>query len=150
MFFIPPQSGEKISFGMSVFVAFTIFLILVGSELPESSEHTPYICEYTSLFWKSYPLLSCFDIIIFLVPFSAILLLMTMHSIGLTLISSTIIIRMNDPKKSRSVPYWMRNVILWKMAMVLGNCLKLIRPKNIILFLGFKHFIIPVNDQIDD
>ena len=72
---------------------------------------------------------------------------MTMHSIGLTLISSTIIIRMNDPKKSRPVPHWMRNVILCKMAMVLGNCSKII--KNI-LFPEFEHFVIPVNDQIDD
>ena len=45
VFFIPPQSGEKISFGMAVLVAFTVFLILIGVQLPHSSEHTPYICE---------------------------------------------------------------------------------------------------------
>ena len=50
VFFLPPQSGEKISFGMSVLVAFTVFLILVGSELPESSEHTPHICKFVYLF----------------------------------------------------------------------------------------------------
>ncbi len=42
-FFIPPQSGEKISFAMAVMVAYSVFLILVGTEIPRSSAHTAIV-----------------------------------------------------------------------------------------------------------
>ena len=52
--------------------------------------------------------------------FSGIMLLTTMYVISMTLVSSTITIRLNYSEKTRPVPYWMRNLILCKMAMILG------------------------------
>ena len=43
MFFIPAESGEKVSFGMNVLLAFAVFLLMIAENMPETSLHLPYI-----------------------------------------------------------------------------------------------------------
>ena len=43
VFFIPPDSGEKVSFGMNVLLAFAVFLLLIAESMPKTSLHMAYI-----------------------------------------------------------------------------------------------------------
>ena len=43
VFFIPPETGEKILFGMNVLLAFAVFLLLIAENIPKTSLHLPNI-----------------------------------------------------------------------------------------------------------
>ena len=45
VFFIPAESGEKVSFGMNVLLAFAVFLLMIAENMPQTSLHLPYIGE---------------------------------------------------------------------------------------------------------
>lgn len=42
-FWVPPTSGEKVTLGLSVFLAFSMFMLLIAEEVPASSESVPLI-----------------------------------------------------------------------------------------------------------
>jgi nicotinic acetylcholine receptor len=42
-FWLPTTSGEKISLGLSVFLAFSMFMLLIAEEVPATSESVPLI-----------------------------------------------------------------------------------------------------------
>ncbi|KAI0227983.1 Neuronal acetylcholine receptor subunit alpha-10 [Lamellibrachia satsuma] len=42
-FWLPPTSGEKVSLGLSVFLAFSMFMLLIAEEVPATSESVPLI-----------------------------------------------------------------------------------------------------------
>lgn len=42
-FWIPMTSGEKVSLGLSVFLAFSMFMLLIAEEVPATSESVPLI-----------------------------------------------------------------------------------------------------------
>ena len=42
-FWLPPTSGEKITLGLSVFLAFSMFMLLIAEEVPATSEAVPLI-----------------------------------------------------------------------------------------------------------
>ena len=44
-FWLPPTSAEKISLGLSVFLAFSMFMLLIAEEVPATSESIPLIGE---------------------------------------------------------------------------------------------------------
>ena len=44
-FWLPPVSGEKITLGLSVFLAFSMFMLLIAEEVPATSEAVPLIGE---------------------------------------------------------------------------------------------------------
>ncbi len=46
-FWLPTTSGEKISLGLSVFLAFSMFMLLIAEEVPATSENVPLIGKYT-------------------------------------------------------------------------------------------------------
>ena len=47
VFCLPPDAGEKISLGISVLLAFSVFLLMVAENIPRTSLHVPFIGTYT-------------------------------------------------------------------------------------------------------
>lgn len=43
VFCLPPESGEKISLGVTVLLAFSVFMLAVSEKLPETSESIPLL-----------------------------------------------------------------------------------------------------------
>ena len=50
-FWLPPTSGEKISLGLSVFLAFSMFMLLIAEEVPATSESVPLIGKKFQFFY---------------------------------------------------------------------------------------------------
>jgi nicotinic acetylcholine receptor len=46
VFCLPPDSGEKIALGITVLLAFSVFMLAVAENLPETSEFVPLISKY--------------------------------------------------------------------------------------------------------
>jgi len=46
LFFLPPESGEKIGLGITVLLAMTVFLLLVAETLPATSDDVPLLGQY--------------------------------------------------------------------------------------------------------
>ncbi|GFO36502.1 neuronal acetylcholine receptor subunit alpha-2 [Plakobranchus ocellatus] len=49
VFCLPPDSGEKIALGITVLLAFSVFMLAVAENLPETSEFVPLISIYLTL-----------------------------------------------------------------------------------------------------
>lgn len=45
-FWLPPDSGEKITLGITVLLAFSVFMLLIAESMPATSEFVPLIGEY--------------------------------------------------------------------------------------------------------
>ena len=45
IFLLPPDSGEKVSLGVNVLVAISVFLLLVAQNVPDTSDAVPLIGE---------------------------------------------------------------------------------------------------------
>lgn len=48
-FWLPPTSGEKITLGLNVFLAFSMFMLLIAEEVPATSEAVPLIGKYQKI-----------------------------------------------------------------------------------------------------
>lgn len=46
VFLIPPDSGERIGFSVTILLALAVFLTLVGNNLPQTSTPMPVLCNY--------------------------------------------------------------------------------------------------------
>ena len=42
-FWLPPDSGEKITLGITVLLAFSVFMLLIAENMPATSEFVPLI-----------------------------------------------------------------------------------------------------------
>ena len=42
-FWLPPESGEKITLGITVLLAFSVFMLLIAERIPATSEFVPLI-----------------------------------------------------------------------------------------------------------
>ena len=51
VFFIPSESGEKISFAMSILIAFSVFQMTIHGNMPKTSLRIPYIGIGISILW---------------------------------------------------------------------------------------------------
>ena len=56
VFYLPPDSGEKVSLGVTVLLALTVFLLIVAETMPPQSENIPLIGEiiFTESYAKGY------------------------------------------------------------------------------------------------
>ena len=51
-FFIPAESGERVGFGVTVLLSFSVYLIVISDKLPEKSDKSPLLGTlYVSLFY---------------------------------------------------------------------------------------------------
>ena len=41
VFYLPPESGEKVNMGVTVLLALTVFLLLVAESMPPQSKNIP-------------------------------------------------------------------------------------------------------------
>lgn len=48
-FWLPPDSGEKITLGITVLLAFSVFMLLIAESMPATSEFVPLIGESSTL-----------------------------------------------------------------------------------------------------
>uniref|UniRef100_A0A914DII9 Uncharacterized protein n=1 Tax=Acrobeloides nanus TaxID=290746 RepID=A0A914DII9_9BILA len=46
VFFLPPDSGEKIALGITVLLAFSVFMLAIAEKMPETSDSVPLIGMY--------------------------------------------------------------------------------------------------------
>ncbi len=51
VFVIPPDSGDKVTLGITVLLAFSVFMLAVAENLPETSEYVPLISKLQFLFY---------------------------------------------------------------------------------------------------
>ena len=52
IFFVPPESGERIGFGITIVLAMSVYLLVISDKLPEKSNESPLIgVLYTELFF---------------------------------------------------------------------------------------------------
>ena len=50
VFCLPPESGEKIALGVTVLLAFSVFMLAIAEKMPETSESIPLIGQIPSTF----------------------------------------------------------------------------------------------------
>ncbi|XP_074653007.1 neuronal acetylcholine receptor subunit alpha-10-like [Tubulanus polymorphus] len=95
-FWLPTTSGEKVTLGLSVFLAFSMFMLLIAEEVPATSESVPLIGIYLTT-------------------------VMTMTSVSVIL--AVLVINVyNKGYKFREVPPWLRTIILKYLSAIM--CMK--------------------------
>jgi nicotinic acetylcholine receptor len=43
VFWLPPDSGEKVTLGITVLLAFSVFMLLIAESIPATSEYVPLV-----------------------------------------------------------------------------------------------------------
>ncbi|XP_025105050.1 neuronal acetylcholine receptor subunit alpha-6-like [Pomacea canaliculata] len=89
-FWLPPLSGEKVTLGLSVFLAFSMFMLLIAEEVPASSEAVPLIGVY---------------------------LCMVMTMTSLSVIMAVVVTNLyHRGRKMRAAPRWLANLCIHWLA----------------------------------
>ncbi|XP_022334302.2 neuronal acetylcholine receptor subunit alpha-10-like [Crassostrea virginica] len=86
VFCLPPDSGEKIALGITVLLAFSVFMLAVAENLPETSEFVPLISIYLTI-------------------------VMTLTSVSVIMTVFVLNLHHRGPNRN-AVPSWLRNVLL--------------------------------------
>ncbi|XP_070563835.1 neuronal acetylcholine receptor subunit alpha-10-like [Ptychodera flava] len=94
-FFLPADSGEKVSFGITVLLSLTVFLLLVAESMPPTSD-VPVIGQYTAA-------------TMIMVSFSVSMAILTLH------------VHHQGPN-IRPIPRWVRKFVLGYLARCLFMC----------------------------
>ncbi|WAR00650.1 ACH10-like protein [Mya arenaria] len=90
VFCLPPDSGEKIALGITVLLAFSVFMLAVAENLPETSEFVPLISIYLTI----------------VMGLTSMSVIMTVFVLNL---------HHRGPNK-RAVPRWIKEILVNKMA----------------------------------
>uniref|UniRef100_A0AC34F2X1 Uncharacterized protein n=1 Tax=Panagrolaimus sp. ES5 TaxID=591445 RepID=A0AC34F2X1_9BILA len=94
VFLLPPDSGEKISLGITVLLAFSVFVLAIAEKMPETSDSVPLIEIYLTV-------------------------VMGMSSISVVMTVVVLNFHHRGPF-NRPVPRWLRRVVLEKLRAFLG------------------------------
>ena len=57
-FCLPPDAGEKITLGITVLLSYSVFMLLVAENMPQTSEYVPLVGKYIGMFIYSIYLFS--------------------------------------------------------------------------------------------
>ena len=49
MFFLPPESGERVSLGITVLLSFSVFQFMMMDKMPDNSDSIPILSEWTEI-----------------------------------------------------------------------------------------------------
>ena len=50
MFWMPPEAGEKVSLGITVMLAFSVFQLVIAEQTPKTSDYYPVLGNVKFLF----------------------------------------------------------------------------------------------------
>ncbi|CAD5119463.1 DgyrCDS8069 [Dimorphilus gyrociliatus] len=93
IFLVPAESGEKVSLGVSILVAISVFLLLVAGNVPDTSDAIPIIAIYLTYF-------------------------MMANTIAVAM--AVLVIRMHFRSADHAPPNWLRTLILVYIARLIG------------------------------
>ncbi|KAK2140692.1 hypothetical protein LSH36_1277g00009 [Paralvinella palmiformis] len=92
VFYLPPDSGEKVSLGITVLLSFSVFLLLIAENVPKTSDCVPLIGIY---------------------------LTMVMVMTGFSIVISVIVLDLHHHEPNAPVPRWLRKLVFGCMARLL-------------------------------
>ena len=49
MFYLPPESGEKVSLGITCLLSFSVFQFIIADKIPETSDYIPVLSKPCNL-----------------------------------------------------------------------------------------------------
>lgn len=85
-FYLPPESGEKVSLGVTVLLTLTVFLLLVAESTPPQSEVIPLVSQYFAL---------------------------TILLVSLSTLCTVFVVNLHHKgSHGDQVPYWMKKLVL--------------------------------------
>ena len=53
MFWLPADSGEKVSLGITILLAFSVFQLVLADRSPTTSDFFPVLCEYSLIIYSN-------------------------------------------------------------------------------------------------
>ncbi|CAF5186667.1 unnamed protein product, partial [Rotaria magnacalcarata] len=116
VFCLPPESGEKIALGITVLLAFSVFMLAIAESMPETSEHIPLISLYLTA-------------------------VMAMTSVSVMMTVLVLNLHYRGPKKNE-IPFWLQQLLSLSIANVVRTIsrskrLKLYKNREIRLRASF-------------
>ncbi|XP_033102358.1 neuronal acetylcholine receptor subunit alpha-9-like [Anneissia japonica] len=103
VFYLPPESGEKISFGMTTILGLLLFQQMIAETLPPTADNAPIIGTY-------------FTFII---------------SMGCTsVLVTSVVLNIYCGSSARPLPGWIRTIVLGKLGSVLGRQNAYVKNRN--------------------
>uniref|UniRef100_A0A7E4ZU22 Nicotinic acetylcholine receptor subunit n=1 Tax=Panagrellus redivivus TaxID=6233 RepID=A0A7E4ZU22_PANRE len=100
VFLLPPDSGEKISLGITVLLAFSVFVLAIAEKMPETSDAMPLIAVYLTI-------------------------VMGMSSVSVVMTVMVLNFHHRGPF-NQPIPPWIRRLVLQRLKRILG--MKLTHP----------------------
>ncbi|UJR35588.1 hypothetical protein I4U23_028340 [Adineta vaga] len=90
VFCLPPESGEKIALGITVLLAFSVFMLAIAESMPETSEYIPLIGLYLTT-------------------------VMSMTSVSVMMTVLVLNLHYRGPKKNE-IPFWLQQLLSLSVA----------------------------------
>ncbi|CAF4435824.1 unnamed protein product, partial [Rotaria sp. Silwood2] len=102
VFCLPPESGEKIALGITVLLAFSVFMLAIAENMPETSEYIPLISLYLTA-------------------------VMAMTSVSVMMTVFVLNLHYRGPKKNE-IPFWLQQLLSLSLSNI---CRTFNKPKKI-------------------
>ncbi|CAF3648475.1 unnamed protein product [Adineta steineri] len=95
VFCLPPESGEKIALGITVLLAFSVFMLAIAESMPETSEYIPLISLYLTA-------------------------VMAMTSVSVMMTVFVLNLHYRGPKKNE-IPFWLQQLLSLSLANIIRS-----------------------------
>ncbi|CAF3382150.1 unnamed protein product [Rotaria sp. Silwood1] len=102
VFCLPPESGEKIALGITVLLAFSVFMLAIAENMPETSEYIPLISLYLTA-------------------------VMAMTSVSVMMTVFVLNLHYRGPKKNE-IPFWLQQLLSLSLSNI---CRTFKKPKKL-------------------